>query len=139
MSSMKSSMKSPNLLFVYGSLRRNADGAPHPLLREGRFLTAATVPGVLYRVNWYPGLVADEEGGSRVCGELFELPAERAAALLAALDDYEGSGFRRRQLHASAAGNSVGDAWVYEYVGPTQALALIPSGDYAVPVHRERP
>ena len=130
---------SPVVIFVYGSLRRNAAGESHPLLREGRFLTAATVPGVLYRVSWYPGLVGDEASESRVHGELFELPAERAAAMLAALDDYEGGGFGRQQMRATADGNAPRDCWVYAYVGSTHALSLIPSGDYGVPVHRARP
>src|SRR5690606_4235754 len=35
-------------LFVYGSLRRNAQAAPHPLLADATFLGPATVPGTLY-------------------------------------------------------------------------------------------
>ena len=134
-------------LFVYGSLRRDAAGDAHPLLRDAHFVASATVRGVLYLVDWYPGLALDDTSDSVVHGELFQLPAAYADAMLAALDDYEGGGFRRRQARVIAGaggvvdseGNVFSDAWVYEYVGPALELSRIASGDYGVPVHRARP
>lgn len=129
----------PTRLFVYGSLRRNATGAHHPLLGAARLLGAATVEGALYRVAWYPGLVL-EAGGGEVRGELYELPSAGAGAMLAALDDYEGAGFGRRHTQArlDATGESL-DTWMYAYLGDTPTLERIPSGDYGVPEHRSRP
>lgn len=124
-------------LFVYGSLRRNAEGGSHPLLADAGFLGPATVPGTLYSVNWYPGLVLGSDG--TVHGELYELPIARADAMLHALDDYEGGGFRRRKAHVLAASGDVSDAWVYVYDGPVHALETIASGDYGTPVHRAHP
>jgi gamma-glutamylcyclotransferase (GGCT)/AIG2-like uncharacterized protein YtfP len=125
-------------LFVYGSLRRNAEGTSHPLLADATCLGAATVSGTLYKVDWYPGLVLS--GSGVVHGELFELPLPRADAMLRSLDDYEGGGYRRRKTNAMlAAGIDTLDAWVYVYMGPTHALAAIESGDYGVPEHRAHP
>lgn len=129
-------------LFVYGSLRRDADGGQHPLLAAATFAGPATVAGTLYRVDWYPGLVPGSEG--TVHGEVFELPRERADQILMALDDYEGGGFRRRKVVASVHGSTSGgstscDAWAYTYIGPVHALERIASGDYGVPVHRAHP
>lgn len=144
-------------LFVYGSLRRDAAGNHHPLLAQARFVGHATVPGALYRVTWYPGLVPDEDG--TVHGELYELPLPLADRMLQVLDDYEGGGFRRRKVVAtlratpsSPDGSTQAahasservvtrhDAWVYTYVGALHALERIASGDHGVaPQHRAQP
>jgi gamma-glutamylcyclotransferase (GGCT)/AIG2-like uncharacterized protein YtfP len=123
-------------LFVYGSLRRDAEGRPHPLLADAIHLGAATVPGALYRVDWYPGLVLGGDG--TVHGELYELPVDKVDHLLGALDDYEGGGFRRRKATVHTDGVAHADAWVYAYIGPTHALQAIAGGDYGPPVHRAR-
>lgn len=124
-------------LFVYGSLRRNAEGRSHPLLAGATYLGAAAVRGSLYQVDWYPGLVLSGEGEVR--GELYEIPLARVDGMLASLDDYEGGGYRRRKAPATLDGEAAGDVWVYAYLGPVHALAPIPSGDYGTPVHRARP
>lgn len=145
-------------LFVYGSLRRDAGGGQHPLLAQARFAGPATVSGVLYQVDWYPGLVPQD--GGTVHGELYELPVMHADRMLQSLDDYEGGGFRRRKLaarlHASHASHAVPgdvapaggdgsappshDAWAYTYLGAVHALDRIASGDFGVaPEHRTRP
>ncbi len=150
-------------LFVYGSLRRDGAGCHHPLLAQARFAGAATVPGILYRVDWYPGLVphgdargdargdgrgdgrGDAHGDGRVRGELFELPLPAADRMLQALDDYEGGGFRRRKVGATlddtvSPDSETHDAWTYTYVGPVHALERIATGDFGVaPEHRARP
>lgn len=124
-------------LFVYGSLRRNAESATHPFLTGANFLGPATVAGTLYSVDWYPGLVLAGDGTVR--GELYELPATRADSILNALDDYEGGGFRRRKVSVALASGDRFDAWTYAYLGPVHALQVISSGDYGTPVHRAQP
>jgi gamma-glutamylcyclotransferase (GGCT)/AIG2-like uncharacterized protein YtfP len=124
-------------LFVYGSLRRNADGVAHPLLVDAIYLGVATVGGSLYRVDWYPGLVLGGDG--TVHGELYELPIEKADHLLTSLDDYEGGGFRRRKAIVTGDGDQRLDSWVYVYIGPTHTLNAIDTGDYGAPEHRARP
>ncbi len=125
-------------LFVYGSLRRDAEGRSHPLLADATCLGAATVRGALYKVDWYPGLVLDPEGGA-VRGDLFELPPARADAMIAALDDYEGGVYRRRLATAQVEGGEALETWVYAYTGGVQGFATIPSGDFGTPMHRARP
>lgn len=124
-------------MFVYGSLRRDADGKVHPLLADALFLGAATVSGALYQVDWYPGLVLGSDG--TVHGELYELPIDKVDHMLTSLDDYEGGGFRRRKATVMGEGIEHADAWVYTYIGPTHALTAIATGDYGAPVHRARP
>jgi gamma-glutamylcyclotransferase (GGCT)/AIG2-like uncharacterized protein YtfP len=124
-------------LFVYGSLRRNAEQVAHPLLVDAAFVGGATVAGTLYAVAWYPGLVLAGEGA--VHGELYELPSGRADAILHSLDDYEGGGFRRRKVTAALASGDRCEAWTYAYLGPVHALEVIASGDYGAPVHRAHP
>lgn len=124
-------------LFVYGSLRRDGAGSHHPLLSRARFAGAATVGGVLYQVDWYPGLVPNGEGIVR--GELYELPLPDVDRMLRSLDDYEGGGFVRRKVGATLDGAAPLDAWTYTYVGPVHALERIASGDFGVaPSHRGR-
>ena len=87
-------------------------------------LGPATVPGLLYDLGRYPGLVP---GDGLVHGELF---AGADAAVLAALDQYEGcdpadeagSLFRRERVEALGRGCTSTTA--------TCGAAWIPGGDY---------
>ena len=102
------------LLFAYGTLR---DALQRDVVLRGaptREIGTATVPGVLYDLGNYPGLV-DGAPGERVPGVVVELADETA---LARLDEYEdvGAGLfvrRRATVHLDADGDV--DAWVYVY------------------------
>ena len=74
------------LLFVYGTLKRG--GENHSCLRSQQLLGAArTAAGYrLYRLDGYPGMVADGSHASGVSGEVWAVDA----ATLAALDLFEG-------------------------------------------------
>jgi len=124
----------PNL-FVYGSLM---SGAGHPmgerLRREARLLGDATIPGLLYRISWYPGLVETADDHARVHGEAYALNSARPT--LKWLDRYEGvaSGRLDEQAYARvergvamAAGGSI-TAWVYVYQNSVAGLRLVPGG-----------
>src|SRR5262245_62471036 len=75
-------------LFVYGSLLSSIGHPSGERLRnEARLLGAASMPGRLYRVDWYPGLVEAAAGDSRVHGEVYAL-ADPVGSL-AWLDEYE--------------------------------------------------
>jgi gamma-glutamylcyclotransferase (GGCT)/AIG2-like uncharacterized protein YtfP len=82
------------LLFVYGTLK--AGGRLHHHLQEAEFQGQAhTGPAFrLYRVNWFPGMVADPTGKG-VHGEVYEIPF----TLLPLLDRVEAvdTGLFRRQ------------------------------------------
>lgn len=82
-------------LFVYGSLKRG--GRHHDLMSRARFLgEACTEPGfALEPLGDYLALVERPDAAAvtlPVPGELFEVDA----ALLAALDEFEGEGYERR-------------------------------------------
>ena len=72
------------LLFVYGTLKRGF--RLHHHMEGARFVaTARTGLGFsLYRLDWYPAMVADPHGAG-VSGELFEA----SDALIAVLDEVE--------------------------------------------------
>ena len=125
-------------LFLYGTLLPGLVRPPlDALVARLRPLGPATVPGRLYDLGPYPGLVPDPSAASRVCGELFALPDD--PALLAALDEYEGDPradgtdglFRRVDVVATLGDGRAVPCWVYVYnraVG--ERAVLIAHGDY---------
>ena len=121
-------------LFVYGTLRREFDGAMARQLRAAaRYVGSGTVTGRLYRIADYPGLVPGPDG--QVAGNLFAL--DDPAATLALLDDYEECAahyrqpheYRREQLSIDTAGGPV-TAWTYIYARDVQGLPLIAGGNF---------
>lgn len=128
-----------DLLFVYGTLRHGcANREASRLHLSTDYLGPARIRGRLYRVDWYPGFIADPQAGW-VKGDLFRM--RDAAAVLAALDRYEeaGAGFpvpweyvRGVENVENAAGLPV-SAWVYSYNHPVKGLTQIASGDWLKP------
>jgi gamma-glutamylcyclotransferase (GGCT)/AIG2-like uncharacterized protein YtfP len=118
-------------LFVYGSL---LSGSGHPnavrLGREAAAIEPATIAGRLYRVDWYPGLVAAAGPTDVVHGELVTL---RAPALsLPWLDAYEGldrsDEYGRRRADVITTDGRRVPAWVYVYQRPVDGLTRVPGG-----------
>ena len=122
-------------LFVYGSLLSTAG---HPmgarLRRESRLIGEAALPGRLYRISQYPGLVEDPDAQPWVAGEVYEL--SNPTASLHWLDAYEGivpgaAGSdeyeRVERLLRLVSGEDL-MAWVYLYRKPVTGLQLIASG-----------
>ena len=89
----------------YGTLMRGF-GAQRALGLEAalRFEGACRIPGVLWDLGPYPGLTA---GDGEVIGELFSLDSE---STLAALDEFEGDEYERRELLLA---DPPVKAWVY--------------------------
>ncbi len=71
------------LVFVYGTLRRGASN--HWRMEEAEFVGEAWVLGHLYPIDWYPGMVLDDDGVP-VRGEVYRVGSE----LLGELDEFEG-------------------------------------------------
>jgi gamma-glutamylcyclotransferase (GGCT)/AIG2-like uncharacterized protein YtfP len=120
-------------LFVYGTLMRGFD---HPTARRlsdnADYLGPATFRGRLYQIQHYPGLLASDDAGDLVFGDLYRLRAPHE--LLVALDDYECCGpgdpapaeYRREARSVTAADGAAMQAWVYLYnwdVTPDQRIA----------------
>ena len=127
--------KDSALLFVYGSLRRHYEHPMAHLLGENaRHLGAASAPGALYLVSWYPGLVTGtgaETGRQKVKGDLFALDYASSPDLLAQLDAYEGEEYERLRIEATL--DSSGEthwAWAYALAGGASGHRRIPSGDF---------
>jgi gamma-glutamylcyclotransferase (GGCT)/AIG2-like uncharacterized protein YtfP len=124
------------LLFVYGTLRRNSR---HPMARRladrAGFLGEATMPGRLYDLGRYPGVLQVPGAADRVVGDLYDL-GENAAATLAELDEYEQiesplpAFFDRRLATATTADGTPVVAWVYWYRGEVDEARRITSGRY---------
>jgi gamma-glutamylcyclotransferase (GGCT)/AIG2-like uncharacterized protein YtfP len=116
---------SSETVFVYGTLRRG--GSNHHRLHGAEFIAMATLRGRLYRIDWYPGLVADGNSGE-VTGEIHHVPA----SLLAALDDYEGPEYRRVRMAVRPSQGTVPEchAWVWLWNGPVDETRRIANGDW---------
>jgi gamma-glutamylcyclotransferase (GGCT)/AIG2-like uncharacterized protein YtfP len=116
------------LLFLYGTLLPGL--APRSLVTAVarlRPLGPATVPGRLYDLGPYPGLVPDVSGETRVTGELFAVPDEE---LLQVFDEYEGTRFRRVPTTATRPGGETLACWVYEYAADVSGAKPIVNGDF---------
>lgn len=109
-------------IFVYGTLRKNS-GTPmsHILARYSEYIGEATMQGVLYEVEYYPGVVESTQPEDIVCGELYKICDE--AILLPLLDDYEECSqqflppheYVRKALPVTLTSSDSVLAWVYIY------------------------
>lgn len=91
-------MTGTDLLFVYGTLRRGCGSVEAQRLHaQATWLGQGRVRGRLYRVDWYPALVACRSGGDEVTGDIYRLNDPDAAFVW--LDHYEecGPGFAAPQ------------------------------------------
>ena len=61
----------PDLIFVYGALRKGASNDWR--MKDARWLGPAKVEGTLLKIDWYPGLVLGL--GGWVKGEVYEIGA----------------------------------------------------------------
>ncbi|MDF2445829.1 MAG: hypothetical protein K0S46_1065 [Moraxellaceae bacterium] len=129
-------MTEPVLLFVYGTLRRDAGHAMGAWLAaraEWRGV-AHCAPARLYRVDWYPALAPGAQAGEVVTGDLYAL--QEAVALWPALDEFEGvSGhdgdeYERRRVDITGPAGERLQAWAYWYRRPVVGLERIVSGDW---------
>ena len=115
------------VVFVYGTLRRG--GSNHFRMANSLFVAQGKVRGRLYRIDWYPGFVADENAGP-VVGEFFMANAET----IAALDEFEGSEYRKVKIAVEvkeeAGVVSKVQAWIWEWLGETSESQRIVGGDW---------
>jgi gamma-glutamylcyclotransferase (GGCT)/AIG2-like uncharacterized protein YtfP len=115
-------------LFVYGTLK---SGFLNPyaqrLRREAKLLGRAQMPGRLYRVRWYPGMLPPRGSEDLVRGELYKL--RQPSKTLKALDEYEEE--YARELHRATleSGKSF-QAWVYMYRQRLPEDRFVVSGEW---------
>jgi gamma-glutamylcyclotransferase (GGCT)/AIG2-like uncharacterized protein YtfP len=111
----------PDLLFVYGTLRRVSI---HPmakfLAKQAHFVGEGTVAGRLYDLGRYPGMTEDKSAGCRVTGDVFQLAGEDT---IRELDRYENaesplpSYFERGLAEVTLADGRQVEAMVYRFRG----------------------
>jgi len=127
----------PNYIFVYGTLRRDANSEMHQLLAKyAEFVDDATYQGKLYKIDYYPGAVPSDNPSDAVQGEVYRLHQADVALLL--LDQYEEFGpefpepnefIRKKQSVLLKNGCTVA-AWVYVYNHPISSLELIKPANF---------
>lgn len=124
-------------LFVYGTLMTGE--RTHDLVAghvNGSARPAAFRGGALIKIDWYPGLVLEQEG--TVTGEVFDL--RDPAKALGALDPYEDflgydrpDSLYRRSVVRVLTNPAATLAWTYVYTGDPSAHPRIVSGDWTKP------
>ncbi|MCW1923064.1 gamma-glutamylcyclotransferase [Luteolibacter arcticus] len=143
-SDAESAAGTPQLVFVYGGLRRGAWEAFR--LEGAKFVGEGWVEGSLYCIAAKPGLVSGQ-GGRRVKGEIYQLSPAQLRALddsrgLAAGEKPETGGAEYRRIQILATLNIPYDdtlwTWAYEWLGPVNEALLVPEGDW-MDVERPRP
>jgi gamma-glutamylcyclotransferase (GGCT)/AIG2-like uncharacterized protein YtfP len=112
------------MVFVYGTLRSDADPSNSHLLGGTLLSTCCTVRGELYDFGHYPGIVLNEFGGD-VVGEVWSVPKTS----LSRLDYYEGSLYVRVITEARLAGGEKIHVMVYEAID-VDGLDKIPGNDW---------
>lgn len=126
-------------LFVYGSLRPAFRQEMHAfLVHHTDLLGTATFQGRLYDLGLYPGAVPSVHPEDRVTGEVFVVRPGSEGLVFQVLDRYEGCGpyvpgrpeYRREEVDVVLEDGQEVTAWMYVYNYGTEALTLIPSGDY---------
>jgi gamma-glutamylcyclotransferase (GGCT)/AIG2-like uncharacterized protein YtfP len=128
-----------DLIFVYGTLRRDARCVmANWLASQGEYIGDGTIPGRLYDVGEYPALRPARHSTERVVGDLYRLL--RPTYALTRLDRYEGIGsgqsrpylYSREPVQVTLASGECVTAWTYLYTGATAKLRRIAHGDYLV-------
>jgi len=122
---------SPQLVFVYGTLRRG--GSNHFRLAGAEFVAQGTITGRMYRIDWYPGLVLDD-AGDEIHGEVYSVTADQLSGLdifegLSA-GEIEGSEYRRVQTTVVQQDSQTLSAWVWEWLGIVDESQRIRDGDW---------
>lgn len=128
-------------LFVYGSL---TTAAPHPmgerLRAEASQIGPATILGRLYKISWYPAMVASTDPHDVVHGEVYRLNSPEQS--LDWLDQYEGikagssrphatDEYTREQRTVTLADGTTLRAQVYLYARSVEGKNRILSGRWA--------
>jgi len=71
----------PRHVFVYGTLRRGGRNDITRLRPEPEYVGMGEVKGILYHIDWYPGLTLGGEEAVTVVGEVYRITPELEAVL----------------------------------------------------------
>jgi gamma-glutamylcyclotransferase (GGCT)/AIG2-like uncharacterized protein YtfP len=121
-------------VFVYGTLRRGGRNDINRLLPAPDYVGMGEVQGVLYHIDWYPGLTLGGEEAVTVVGEVYRITPElevildRIEQIVAGAD----SEYFKREIDVAVEGRAV-RCLVYE-VNPARVRGkrVIGHGDWIV-------
>ena len=94
---------------------------------------AGRVRGRLYDLGPYPAAVPSPDPDHHVRGLVYRVEAGLREVLLADLDRYEGSAYRRQVARVVLESGETVQAWVYFYARTPPPGRLVASGDYVDP------
>ena len=121
-------------VFVYGTLRRGGRNDINRLQPSPQYVGMGEVRGVLYHLDWYPGLTLGGEQAVTVVGEVYRIGAELEAILDAIEQIVPGadSEYFKREVEVQVEGGSMG-CLVYE-INPARVRGrqVIGHGDWIV-------
>lgn len=119
---------SPRHVFVYGTLRRGGRNDINRLRPAPEYVGMGEVQGVLYHLDWYPGLRLGGEEAVTVVGEIYRI----TPALEAVLDEIEeiepgaGSEYFKREVAVTTMAGDI-HCLVYE-INPARVADRQPMG-----------
>ncbi len=110
-------------IFVYGTLRSGASN--HHRLGGGEFVQQVELPGELFAIDWYPGMVHDVHSPGRVIGEIYRVSENT----LRELDKYEGREYNRISVKIDTLEGML-DVFIWEYSDVHEHFTTIEHGDW---------
>jgi gamma-glutamylcyclotransferase (GGCT)/AIG2-like uncharacterized protein YtfP len=121
-------------VFVYGTLRRGGRNDINRLQPSPEYVGMGEVQGVLYHLDWYPGLTLGGEEAVTVVGEVYRI-ADELEAVLDAIEQIVPGGdseYFKREVDIAVDGRPV-SCLVYE-INPAhvRGLQAIGHGDWIV-------
>lgn len=135
-----------DLLFVYGTLRKNPINGTHPnLARCSTHVGNGQIHGELYDLGTYPGVFLREGCLDRVLGEVYALDSHSALRTWQILDHYEKCApddpepheYRREKVHVFLDDGNEIDSWVYILTSVPPVAVRVLGGDYLA-WHRQK-
>lgn len=90
----------PRHVFVYGTLRKGGRNDINRLEPAPRYVGMGEVQGVLYHIDWYPGLTLGGQEAVTVVGEVYEISSRLEAVLdeIEVIEPGPGSEYFKREL-----------------------------------------
>lgn len=122
----------PRHVFVYGTLRRGGRNDINRLTPAPHYVGMGEVRGVLYHMDWYPGLTLGGEEAVTVVGEVYRIAPELERVLDAIEQIREGadSEYFKREIGVDVEGRRL-DCLLYE-INPARVRGreVIGHGDW---------
>lgn len=99
----------PRHVFVYGTLRRGGRNDINQLVPPPSYVGMGEVQGILYHIDWYPGLTLGGEEAVTVVGEVYAITPQLEEVLDAIEQIVPGadSEYFKREIHVWVEGREL--------------------------------